>query len=108
MARLLLSWLQIHPAIGNPDSPGRIQAGAHIATDAEDFDAGRRYEPDTDIDRESFDARMAASPPRSVDDLLALVCLEVQTATGLHVTPQKIRPRPEPVEEAPAEPAPTP
>lgn len=106
MARLLLSWLQIHPAIGNPDAPGRIQAGAHMAVDAEDFTAGRRYEPDTDIGRDQLDARMAADPPRSVDDFLALVCAEVQNETGMHVTPQKIRPRPPAdAEDEPAEPA---
>lgn len=97
--RLLMTWLQIHPAIGEA---GRIQVGAAQAVDAENFDAGRRFDPDTDLDRESLDARMAADPPTSVSDFLELIAAELQAVTGFHVTPQIMRPVP------PQEPAPEP
>lgn len=91
--RLLLTWLQIHPAIGEA---GRIQVGAAQAVDVENFDAGRRWDPDTDLDREKLDAAMAANPPGSVSELLELVAGELQKETGYHVGIHLQRPAPEP------------
>lgn len=109
--RLLLIWAQIHPALGTAENPGRIQVGAAQAADAEDFDTGRRWDPDTDLDRAKVDAAMAADPPTSIDDFLALLAGEVQKETGYHVGVQAIRPREEvevksdePEPEKPAEP----
>lgn len=105
--RLLLMWAQIHTAIGGPESPARIQVGTAQAVDAENFDVGRRWDPDTDVDRAKVDAAMAADPPTSIDKFLAILAGEVQKETGYHVAIQAVRPRPEPEpepEERPAEP----
>lgn len=91
--RLLLTFLQIHPALG---PKGRVQVGAAQAVDAENFDAGRRYEPDTNLDRDRLDAAMAKSPPMSVAALLELVAGELQTVTGYHVATHLERPAPVP------------
>lgn len=91
--RLLLTWLQIHPAIGEN---GRVQAGAAQAVDVENFDVGRRWEPDTDLDRDQLDAAMAKNPPTSVAALLELVAGELQKETGYHVGIHLQRPAPEP------------
>lgn len=96
--RLLLTWLQIHPALGQS---GRIQVGAAQAVDAENFDAGRRWDPDTDLDREKLDAAMAKDPPTSVAEFLELAAAELQRETGYHVGIHLQRPRePEPEPDA--------
>lgn len=102
--RLLLIWAQIHPAIGDPDKPGRIQVGAGQAVDAENFDVSRRWDPDTDLDRDALDAAMAVDPPTSVDDLFALLASQLQAQLGYHVAVQAIRPRPVPDAEPSLEP----
>lgn len=105
--RLLLIWAQIHPAIRVGEAVGRIQVGAAQAVDAENFDASRRWDPDTDLDRAKVDAAMAADPPTSIDDFLALLAGELQKETGYHVAVHEARPLPEPEpepEEKPAEP----
>jgi hypothetical protein len=100
MPRLLLDWLQIHPALGG--AAPRVEAHSAQALDAENVALGRPWVPNHDIDVDSINMRMAANPPRSIGDFLALACAEISEDTGLHCQPQEPRP-PEPLPNAPAQ-----
>lgn len=99
MPRLLVSWLQIHPSIGQA---GRIEAGAHVAVDSTDYKAGRRWDPDTTISLKALDERLATKPVSSVAGLMEHVAAIVARETGQPTTVLQAPPPPEP-EKAPAE-----
>lgn len=93
MKRQLLDWLQIHP--GMP----RIQAHtAHAATDDNNHELGRPWAPEHNVDQAALDALMAAQPPKSTAEFLALVGKAIEPAVGMSVVAQEppARPAPEP------------